>query len=96
MQLVWSQPTFTDVTATRHEAFLGRYQDMLRSLGAWVDARGYRLVRLSSSDQAWVVEVEVGQPGDDLSREVFRLDDDALERLLQAARTDRDRFQRAG
>ena len=96
MQLIWTRPAVDTSSPLPSEAFLGRYQEMLRALGAWLDARGYRLIRVSSADHALVVEVEVGQPGDDLSREVFRLDDVALERLLEAARTDRNRFLRAG
>jgi hypothetical protein len=69
---------------------------MLRALGAWLDARGYRLTRVSVNESNLIVEVETGQADDDLSTEIFRLEFDALERLMTAARSDRDRFLRAG
>jgi hypothetical protein len=72
---------------------MGCYQDMLRSVGAWLDARGYRLSHLYASRSNMVIEAEVGEAGDDLSREVIRLEYDELVRLMQAARADRDRFQ---
>ena len=91
MKLVWSVPTTDDLQTA--VSLTGCYQDMLRSVGAWLDARGYRLAHLSASGSNLVIEAEAGAPGDDISREVFRLDYDALARLMQAARADRDRFQ---
>jgi hypothetical protein len=95
MQIVWSAPERAEAK-TDHQPFNGRYQDILRSVGAWLDARSYRLARLSEADGCLVIEVETGVPGDDLSREVLRLDGEALERLTLAARTDRNRFLQAG
>jgi hypothetical protein len=69
---------------------------MLRALGAWLDARGYRLTRMSANETSLIVEVETGQADDDLSTEIFRLEFEALERLMSAARSDRDRFLRVG
>ena len=92
MQLVWSLPSPDSTDAPAFQDFAGRQQEMLRAVGAWLDARSYRLARLSSAGNGLMVEVETGQPDDDLSREVFRLEIDALERLMQAARADRDRF----
>lgn len=94
MQLVWSLPSTDELSKLSNQALSGRHQDMLRSVGAWLDARGYRLSRLSASGETLMVEVETGQPGDDLGREVFRLDYESLDRLTQAALADRDRFQR--
>jgi hypothetical protein len=51
---------------------------------------------LSESDGSILIEVETGVPGDDLSREIIRLDKDALDRLTNAARNDRNRFLQAG
>lgn len=96
MQLVWSLPSSRSTTAPDPQPIVGNYQEMLRSLGAWLDARGYRLIRLSAAGNGLVVEVETGQAGDDLSREIFRLEFQALERLMHAARSDRDRFDRVG
>lgn len=95
MKLVWSAPNSVATVETAHPAasLMGCYQDMLRSVGAWLDARGFRLVRLSSSGSSLVVEAETGDPHDGFSREIIRLDTDALARLMQAARADRDRFQ---
>lgn len=96
MQLVWSVPTPRPDTKPDPLPMLGTYQETLRALGAWLDARGYRLIRVSSAENGLTVEVEIGQAGDDLSREIFRLEFDALERLTMAARSDRNRFLRVG
>jgi hypothetical protein len=95
MNLVWSVPSTGTITApsSTSPSLTGCYQDMLRSVGAWLDARGYRLANLSTSGTSVVVEAEVGELGDDITREVIRLDFEALARLMQAARADRDRFQ---
>ena len=95
MQIVWINKANTTLASTS-QPFHGRYQDLLRSVGAWLDARGYRLARLSESNDSLVIEVETGVDGDDLSREVLRLDWDALDRLANAARNDRDRFLKVG
>ena len=76
--------------------FQGRYQEILRSVGAWLDARSYNLARISESGNSLVIEVQTGAPGDDLDREVLRLDLEALNRLAHAARNDRDRFAPTG
>ena len=96
MQLVWSLPTLDAASLRRPQPLAGRYQEMLRALGAWLDARGYCLTRMSANESSLIVEVETGQAGDDLSTEIFRLEFEALERLMSAARSDRDRFLRAG
>lgn len=97
MKLVWSVPdsigTVESLGSSMSASLVGCYQDMLRSVGAWLDARGFRLVRLSATGSSLVIEAEAGEQGDDLSREVIRLDNEALARLMQAARADRDRFQ---
>jgi hypothetical protein len=95
MQLVWTTPD-SAAPKSDHQPFHGQYQDILRSVGAWLDARGYRLTKLSESDGSFLIEVEVGVQGDDLSREILRLDHEALQRLTGAARNDRNRFQQAG
>jgi hypothetical protein len=95
MQIVWTAPNRPD-SKIDHQPFHGRYQDILRAIGAWLDARSYRLTRLSESDGCFVIEVETGVAGDDLSREILRLDMDAINRLTSAARNDRDRFLQAG
>jgi hypothetical protein len=72
--------------------FQGQYQEILRSVGAWLDARCYNLARISEAGDSLVIEVQTGAAGDDLNREVLRLDIEALNRLANAARNDRDRF----
>jgi hypothetical protein len=95
MKIIWTQ-----VDSSRSDSdiqpFHGKYQDILRSVGAWLDARGFRLTKLSESGGSLVIEVEIGVMGDDLSREVIRLDPESLERLMVAARNDRDRFAAFG
>lgn len=96
MHIVWSLPSRRSTEPPDPQPMVGNYQEMLRSLGAWLDARGLRLIRLSAAENGLIVEVETGQFGDDLSREIFRLEFDALQRLMVAARSDRDRFDRVG
>jgi hypothetical protein len=93
MQFVWTLPSLEEKAAPPILEFSGRYQDMLRAVGGWLDARGYRLVGLSGTGDSLVVEVEAGPPGTDICREAFRLDFGSLERLAVAAQADRDRFQ---
>jgi hypothetical protein len=95
MKLVWSAPDSVATLEPEHPsaALVGCYQDMLRSVGAWLDARSFRLVRMCASGTSLVIEAEAGEQADDLSREVIHLDNDALARLMEAARADRDRFQ---
>ena len=95
MKIIWAQIDSAK-SDPNNQPFHGRYQDILRSVGAWLDARGFRLTRLSESDGSLVVEVEIGVRGDDLSREVLRLDAESIERLTSAARDDRDRFAAFG
>lgn len=95
MQIVWTAPDRAE-KQTDNQPFHGRYQDILRSVGAWLDARSYRLTKLTESDGSFLIEVETGVVGDDLSREVLRLDIEALDRLTLAARNDRNRFLQAG
>jgi hypothetical protein len=93
MQFVWTLPSLEETSAPPILEFSGRYQDMLRAVGGWLDARGYRLVGLSGTGDSLVVEVEAGPPGPEICREAFRLDFGSLERLAIAAQSDRDRFQ---
>jgi len=76
--------------------FQGQYQEILRSVGAWLDARSYNLARISESGNSLVIEVKTDSPGDDPNREVLRLDAEALSRLAHAARNDRNRFAPTG
>jgi hypothetical protein len=95
MQLVWSKSDPNQSEET-DQSFQGNYQDVLRSVGAWLDARGFQLTRIVESGGAIMVEVETGLPGDDLSREVIRLDADSIKKLTSAARNDRNRFTPIG
>jgi hypothetical protein len=95
MQLIWTQadPNQSDVN---QQPFQGNYQDVLRSIGAWIDARGFQLSRIMESSGNLIIEVETGVPGDDLNREVIRLNADSVEKLTVAARNDRNRFSALG
>jgi hypothetical protein len=95
MQLVWTQAD-PNQSGDTDQPFQGNYQDVLRSIGAWLDARGFQLTRIVESSGSIMVEVETGVPGDDLSREVIRLDADSIEKLTTAARNDRNRFASVG
>ena len=67
--------------------FQGQYQEFLRSVGAWLDARGYSLTLISESGNSLVIEVQTGASGDDPEREVLRLDIEALNRLATPPET---------
>jgi hypothetical protein len=91
MKVVWADGG--ELGGNENErVFQGQYQDVLRSVGAWLDARGYTLTLISESGNSLVIEVETGAAGDDPEREVLRLDLDSLNRLAHAARNDRNRF----
>ena len=93
MQLVRTLPSPDEQALPPVQAFVGRYQEMLRAVGAWLDAQGFRLTGISGSGECLLIEVETGPPGDAVQREAFRLDYDAIERLVYAAQRDRDRFR---
>jgi hypothetical protein len=92
MQLVRTLPSPDQPSLSPTLAFVGQYQEMLRAVGAWLDARGFRLTGMSGSGDALLIEVETGPPGDGSHREAFRLDYSAIERLVRAAQLDRNRF----
>ena len=95
MKIVWTSGGPLDGDEGRF-VFQGQYQEILRSVGAWLDARSYNLARISESGNSLVIEVQTGAAGDELNREVLRLDIKALNRLATAARNDRDRFATTG
>ena len=95
MKVVWTEGG-TLARDEDRQVFLGQYQEILRSVGAWLDARGYTLTLISESGDSLVIEVETGAAGDDPEREVLRLDLDSLNRLAHAARNDRNRFATVG
>ncbi len=95
MNIVWT-PGATPGGGEGGRVFRGQYQDVLRSVGAWLDARGYNLSRISESGDSLVIEVQTGQAGEEQEREVLRLDLESLERLSHAARNDRNRFTAIG
>ena len=94
MQLIWTQSDSDHADAP--QPFTGNYQDVLRSIGAWIDARGFQLTRIVETNGSLVIEVETGVAGDDQTREVIRLNADSVEKLTLAARNDRNRFTAFG
>ena len=65
------------------------YQDSLRAVGAWLDIRGYREVRIFEDADALVVEAACGKSEAAAAKEVFRLDSERIQRLRLAALSDR-------
>lgn len=66
-----------------------RYQDELRAIGAWLDARGYREIRVIERPNGLLVQ---GRPGGDdptVPFETMIFDEARLRHLLTAARRDR-------
>ena len=89
MKLIWSQ----DVSAAPvAQLYHGNYQEVLRAVGAWLDARHFHLHRLHEFDGELVIEVQAGANGEDCDREVIRLDATSIDRLTSAAHNDRNRF----
>ena len=66
----------------------GRYQESLRAIGAWLDIRGCRDVRITESAGDLVI-VASGGDGEPTAIERIRLDSDGIGRLCRAARNDR-------
>lgn len=66
----------------------GRYQESLRAIGAWLDIRGFRDVRITEVAGELVIEAS-GTPGEPAVTERIRLDSDRIGRLCRAARNDR-------
>jgi hypothetical protein len=65
------------------------YQDGLRAVGAWLDVRGYHLIRITEEDGALVVEAAAGPPSPSSPVEVLRFDAERMMRLREAALNDR-------
>ncbi|HEY7034169.1 MAG TPA: hypothetical protein VH482_22715 [Thermomicrobiales bacterium] len=65
------------------------YQDTLRAVGAWLDVRGYREVRIVEADGALVVEAATGTVTTPAATEVLRFDAERMLRLREAALCDR-------
>jgi hypothetical protein len=65
------------------------YQDGLRAVGAWLDVRGYREIRIVEHDGTLVVEAAPETAGQAVQVEVLRFDADRIARLRRAALNDR-------
>lgn len=66
----------------------GTYQETLRTIGAWLDVRGYRDIRIV--EDAGDLVIEASDSSRDASHvEFFRLDREGIERMRHAARNDR-------
>jgi hypothetical protein len=65
------------------------YQDGLRAVGAWLDVRGYREIRIVERDGTLVVEAAPATSGQAVQVEVLRFDADRIARLRRAALSDR-------
>jgi hypothetical protein len=66
----------------------GRYQESLRTIGAWLDIRGFRDVRIIEADGELLIEA-AGAEGEPSITERIHLDSASIGRLCQAARNDR-------
>lgn len=66
------------------------YQDSLRAVGAWLDVRGYRDVRIAESNGELVIEARVSGGGVTSDAEIVRFDAEAIHRLRRAAFSDRN------
>jgi hypothetical protein len=74
---------------TRQHAPNFTYQDGLRAVGAWLDVRGYREIRIVEHNGALVVEAAPGTTSQSTPVEVLRFDADHMARLRRAALNDR-------
>jgi hypothetical protein len=64
------------------------YQDCLRAVGAWLDVRGYREIRIVEDRGTLVVEA-APDAANQAAVEVLRFDADHMARLRKAALNDR-------
>jgi hypothetical protein len=65
------------------------YQEILRSIGAWIDVRGYREVRIEGHADGLAIEGVVDQAGAGDERERLVLDTEQLLRFCEASRHNR-------
>lgn len=65
------------------------YQDSLRAIGAWLDIRGYRDVRIVEAEGELIIEAKTGSSATATMEEVLRFDHAGVIRLRQAALSDR-------
>jgi hypothetical protein len=65
------------------------YQEILRSVGAWIDVRGYREVRISGDVGGLVIEGVLGEEDSGDETERLLLDNEHLERFCEASRLNR-------
>lgn len=77
------------MTDRHSEPRLFSYQDSLRAVGAWLDVRGYREIRIVESDGELIIEAKAGKNPCVASAEVFKFDQAGVLRLRQAALNDR-------
>jgi hypothetical protein len=65
------------------------YQEILRSIGAWIDVRGYREVRIEGDADGLAIEGVLDHAGPDDERERLVLDTEQLLRFCDASRQNR-------
>jgi hypothetical protein len=73
----------------RQLSMTSTYQDSLRAVGAWLDVRGYREVRIIEDGGTLVVEASSGTAKVPTPIEVLRFDSERIRRLRNAALNDR-------
>jgi hypothetical protein len=65
------------------------YQEILRSVGAWIDVRGYREVRIEGDAGGLTIEGVLEQEDAGDERERLLLDSEQLQRFCDASRLNR-------
>ena len=65
------------------------YQEILRSIGAWIDVRGYREVRIEGDADGLAIEGVLDQVDAGDERERLVLDTEQLHRFCDASRLNR-------
>ena len=65
------------------------YQEILRSIGAWIDVRGYREVRIEGAADGLAIEGVLDQVDVGDERERLVLDGEQLLRFCEASRQNR-------
>jgi hypothetical protein len=76
-----SQPTLTPIRLT--------YEEILRSIGAWVDIRGYQDVRIAGGIDGITIEGLLSPDDADSEPERLVLDNNQLLRLCESSRLNR-------
>jgi hypothetical protein len=65
------------------------YQEVLRSVGAWLDMRGYQDIRITEGPEGLIIEGLPAEDSFDGEHERLLLDNELIQRFCEASRQNR-------